>query len=976
MCGIVGICAYNPSASPVDRVELLKIRDRMAPRGPDGAGDWVSADSRIGFGHRRLSIVDLSDRAAQPMCSADGRLVVTFNGEIYNYKTLRADLEAQGACFRTTSDTEVLLHLYDRYGADMVRYLRGMFAFGIWNERERRLLLARDPYGIKPLYVADDGRTFRFASQVKALLVSGGISSDTDPAGVAGFHLFGSLPEPFTLYRDIRALPAGHIQWVDASGPQEPKPFANLAATLAEGALSPVPAAELHERVRAAVGDSVRAHLIADVEVGCFLSAGVDSGSVLGLMRDAQQDSIRAITLAFDEYWGTSQDEAPLAAAVADRYGVEHVVRRVSRREFEEDLSAILDAMDQPSIDGINTWFVAKAAKEAGLKVALSGLGGDELLAGYPSFVDLPRWRRHFGAVAKIPGIGSFARALLRSLAPNVMRARPKALGMLEYAGSWPGAYLLRRGLFLPHELSDVMDPALAAEGLKQLMPLRHFAQSLSPDPGSDIGRVCALESGQYLRNQLLRDADWAGMAHSIEIRVPLVDMDLLKSLAPIIHALKPGAGKTALAESPSRPLPSEVIARSKTGFSVPIGSWVASAALRTASEGRIPPTGAGTLSRRWARRVFAEFKSGSPTPARSEDNILTDTVLIFRIGSIGDTAVAVPCFHRIAQSFADHRRILVTDSPVAQKAAPVEAVLGRGRLIDDVIYFPPPPRKLLDFVTLRATIRETAATKLVYIVDRGALQTVRDICFFRLCGIRQIVGASLARDLRRPRVDPITGEGEREAVRLARCLSSLGPINLDDPAMWDLGLQAAERRAAAAALAPLHDGDFIAVSVGGKSVRKDWGDANWRQLLGLIMADWPRTSIVFVGAAEEFDRCEDLAKQWRGQTINLCGDLTPRESAAAMQHALLYLGHDCGPMHLAAAVGTPCVAMFGDYNMPRWWHPMGAAHRIIHDMRGLDRISPARVHAALTSVMSLTRLDRRRRNPGGDDMTMATFRE
>src|SRR6516162_911333 len=471
MCGVNGIFAYHPAANAPDKAELLATRDAMRARGADGSGIWWNADRRCGLGHRRLSILDLSDRASQPMVSAGGKLVISFNGEIYNYSALRAELEAAGACFRTTSDTEALLHLYARYGAAMVHRLRGMFALAIWDEARRELFLARDPYGIKPLYTANDGWAFRFASQVKALLAGGRISRDAEPAGIVGFHLFGSVPEPFTLYRDIRALPAGHTQRVDAAGPREPVPFAKLAAILAEGASHPAPAGELHERLRAAALDSVRAHLLADVEVGIFLSAGVDSGALLGLMGDAGQHETRAITLAFEEFRGTAEDEAPLAARVAERYGARHIIRRVGEREFREDLPAIIEAMDQPSIDGINSWFVAKAAKEAGLKVALSGLGGDELLAGYPSFTDLPRWRRVFRAPAAVPGLGRGARLLIRALAPGFARETPKALGLLEYARSWAGAYMLRRGLFLPYELNEVMDPDLAREGLRRLKP-------------------------------------------------------------------------------------------------------------------------------------------------------------------------------------------------------------------------------------------------------------------------------------------------------------------------------------------------------------------------------------------------------------------------------------------------------------------------------------------------------------------------
>src|SRR4029077_15422095 len=255
-------------------------------------------------------------------------------------------------------------------------------------------------------------------------------------------------------------------------------------------------------------------------------------------MRDAGCREIRAITLAFEEFRGTSEDEAPLADRGGERYGARDVVRHVGQQEFVQDLPEILEAMDQPSIDGVNTWFVSKAAKEAGLKVAISGLGGDELLGGYPSFLDLPRWRHRFGLLAAVPGLGLLARKVIGGVAPGFSRKRPKALGVLEHSATWAGTYLLRRGLFLPNELPDVMDAEIAREGLRRLKPLRCLAASLTPDPSSDVARVCVLESAHYMRNQLLRDADWAGMAHSLEIRVPLVDFTLLGALARTIPAL------------------------------------------------------------------------------------------------------------------------------------------------------------------------------------------------------------------------------------------------------------------------------------------------------------------------------------------------------------------------------------------------------------------------------------------------------
>ena len=391
MCGLNGIFAYHRSASLPREQELLATREHMRARGPDGAGAWWSNDRRCGLAHRRLAILDLSYRAAQPMASPDGSLVVVFNGEIYNYPELRAELERAGAIFRTTSDTEVLLHLYSRFGDKMVLKLRGMFAFAIWDNERSGIFLGRDPYGIKPLYIANDGWTFRFASQVKALLAGGGVSRDPEPAGIVGFHLLGSVPEPFTLYREIFALPAGHTQWVDQNGPCEPKAYHSIASVLAEGARQNIDPDTVSGRVREAALDSVRAHLLADVEVGIFLSAGIDSGALLGLMREATGGKIKAITLAFSQYEGTSEDEVPLAAKVASLYGAEHFVRRVGDAEFKADLPHFLNAMDQPSIDGVNTWFVSKATQEVGLKVVLSGLGGDEILGGYPSFNDIPR---------------------------------------------------------------------------------------------------------------------------------------------------------------------------------------------------------------------------------------------------------------------------------------------------------------------------------------------------------------------------------------------------------------------------------------------------------------------------------------------------------------------------------------------------------------------------------------------------------
>ncbi|QNA83249.1 asparagine synthase (glutamine-hydrolyzing) [Sphingomonas sp. So64.6b] len=606
MCGLNGIFAYRSNAPAPTREEVVAVRDVMASRGPDGAGLWASEDGRCVLGHRRLSILDLSDRALQPMVSRDGRYTIVYNGEIYNYPELRAAALDAGRTLTTTSDTEILLDLFEHRGPAMLDALRGMFAFAIWDSRERSLFLARDAFGIKPLFYADKGGTFRFASQVRALRAGSDISSEKDPAGVVGFLLLGSVPEPFTWYADIASLPAGHCITVDAKGVSQRR-YVSAGEILVAAERENIDHAVALRRAQDAVRDSIKAHLLADVPVGLFLSGGIDSAAILGVAMEASTRPLHTITLGFDEFEGSENDEVPIAARIAAYYGAQHSVRRIGRDEFLSDLDQILATMDQPSIDGINTWFVAKATHEQGLKVALSGVGGDEMLGGYPSFVDVPAWHARYGRIARLPGLGSAAGRLLKMAMPRFATHNPKAAGLLRYTGTLGGAYLVRRSLRLPDDFAGILDPNFVKAGLTRLGVVARMNDVLDPMPDSDQAAVTLLELSFYMRNQLLRDADWAGMRHSVEIRTPLVDIALFRELAPLIGHLKPGEGKKLLANAPASALPEWHRHRRKTGFAIPYASWMGGV------EGleRRSANAAGSyglLSREWSRYLLDHY--------------------------------------------------------------------------------------------------------------------------------------------------------------------------------------------------------------------------------------------------------------------------------------------------------------------------------------------------------------------------------
>jgi heptosyltransferase III len=332
----------------------------------------------------------------------------------------------------------------------------------------------------------------------------------------------------------------------------------------------------------------------------------------------------------------------------------------------------------------------------------------------------------------------------------------------------------------------------------------------------------------------------------------------------------------------------------------------------------------------------------------------MTGSVLIYRLGSMGDMVVALPCFHKVMASFPDARRVLLTNIPISSKAAPSQSVLGRGALFDDSIVYPLGLRSPLGLWRLVRQIRHHRPETLIYLMPaRGAGSTWRDRLFFRLCGIRRVIGLPYSIDLQRNRIDPLTGSEEPECERLARTLSALGPIDLSSRHSWNMLLTDAEQARGRDAIAPFAGRPFFAFNMGGKARTKDWGLTRWLALLDRLAAAYPGHGFLVVGAAEDAAFAGIIAQRFPGRVVDACARLSPRECAAALSHAALFVGHDSGPLHLAAANGVTCVGLFGAFNRPRIWHPYGPSHRVIHRLDGMAAISVDEVAHTISEAMA-----------------------
>jgi asparagine synthase (glutamine-hydrolysing) len=538
----------------------------LAHRGPDGHGVWRSPGDDVLLVHTRLAIIDPGPSGAQPMATPDGRHRIVFNGEVYNYRELRRSLETRGERFTTGSDTEVLLRLLACDGASALAEVRGMFALAWWDGQARSLVLARDRFGIKPLYVAADD-SIAFASEVHALASSGLAGRSVDPAGVLGYLAWGTVPPPLTCVAGVQSLLPGTWLRCDADGRRVQRPFADVAAVHARP-FSGGTESELRARVAAAVQDGVAAHLVADVPVGIFLSGGIDSSAILSAAVSGGFSGLNTYTVRFDD----RSSEHEYARLVADTFGATHHELVLDPSRIVSDLPRILRHLDQPTLDAVNGFYVSAAVAETGIKAVLSGTGGDELFGGYPSFRRLPaafRLKRRLGRAA--PAVGPVVSAVLPE------RLSERWQHFMSGDGGIDVAYRTQRGLYMPAELERLAGPALRDRWAPTAARVAAAERMLLDGAATTLeGDVARLETRVYLGSQLLRDLDVMSMAHGLEVRVPFVDHVLLDAVWPDLGAYPAlMRNKRLLYETLARTLPPEAVDRPKQGFTLPFSRWI-----------------------------------------------------------------------------------------------------------------------------------------------------------------------------------------------------------------------------------------------------------------------------------------------------------------------------------------------------------------------------------------------------------------
>lgn len=615
MCGIFGIVTTK------SRNELIEPLNRAAQslthRGPDDGGiEFINAGDdalTVAFAHRRLSILDLSPAGHQPMRDDANGNWITYNGEVFNFREVRRGLEARNLKFHSESDTEVILKGFGLLGHDAITDWRGMFAFGFWNQRQQQLTLVRDRLGIKPLYYYDDGNTFIFASEIRALLATGLVPRQICNAALDSYLAFGSVQQPLTIIENVYAVLPGHTLTLTPNAHRiHTAPYWHLQA---ESDHRPIRhQRELVAEIRELLSESVRLRMVSDVPVGVFLSGGIDSSSVVALMRQTTNSEIKSFSICFKE---EEFNEQVYAEEIARRFGTTHNSLVVTEDEVLSKLPQAMNAMDQPSIDGINTYLISEAVAQAGLKVAVSGLGGDEVFAGYGFFRTIARDEQLRSQIKSVPlGLRKAAAVAVNSVIASPRAAKFSAFLKSEHLPDH--AVQLHRQLFTQEQRRELLgEPPMLSAGQTKLR--EWTAQCLANSVCSDaINQASVLELGGYLSNTLLRDTDSMSMAHSLEVRVPLIDHRFVERMLQVPGSTKmhDGKQKWLLVEAVNN-LPAEITNRPKRGFELPFKHWLQST-LREQIETSLRSTRlAEALNTKAVGSIWQSFLAGNTTWAR-----------------------------------------------------------------------------------------------------------------------------------------------------------------------------------------------------------------------------------------------------------------------------------------------------------------------------------------------------------------------
>ncbi|MEW6616822.1 MAG: asparagine synthase (glutamine-hydrolyzing) [Patescibacteria group bacterium] len=609
MCGISGIVSFEKKEQKEIEHAIERMDESQALRGPDDRGVFLFSNG--GFGHRRLSIIDLSKDGHQPMewrNVSGAKISVTFNGEIYNFRELKKELENLGISFHTNSDTEVILAGYEKWGIKMVKKLRGMFAFGLWDEERQKLFLVRDRYGIKPLYYYFDKEKVVFASTVKAIEKSGEINIEKNNEASIGFLLFGSVPLPHTTLKNVYAVPASNYIEVDASGNKKIAQYYNPLDFYINKSSDTDPIV-ISKKIRTLLEDSIRGHLISDAPIGVFLSGGLDSSALTALASSElnqhssakisidQRESVKTLSVHFEE---EEFSEKRYQDMVAKKIGSAHREILITKEGFYKTLDEFWKSMDQPSIDGINSYMISEAARQAGLTVVLSGLGSDEIFLGYTNF-------RKAGFIRKIQKLPKVVKLPLLFLG-SIFGGKYRKLSYLR-SESILEFYLLFRGIFLPSEVAKVLGISEKSvwsfiKKLENELLVTNYNLLVTLSP-ADL--LSYLDFTLYMQNQLLKDTDVMSMAHSIEVRVPFLDHPLVEYISSLPAELKLSGEyqKQFLIDATKDIIPSEVWDRPKMGFTFPLQKWLTGRLLVT--DYKLPVT-KFHWSQNWAIEVLKKF--------------------------------------------------------------------------------------------------------------------------------------------------------------------------------------------------------------------------------------------------------------------------------------------------------------------------------------------------------------------------------